>query len=874
MKKMKSLLILFGVFFCILLVSCDKEKCTVTFKNENGEFIQSVEVYSGNKVSKPDSVLEYEGYTFAGWYLEGKEYAFDSEVESNFTLVAKYTANKYTLSFGNSVPSIDVVYGQPIGQLPSVPNVAGKEYGVWMLDGVILTSTTIYNYAEDKEAIANYDEKLLTVSFISTEETKQFVTYGSTAIEPRTPIRDGYDFAGWYCNDVRYDFNIAVTENIVLQSRWEPRKDTGYSIKVFAEVGGQYRDISQQYTNLITGLVGTTESVVNITEIAKKTIPTNYVLNPTKSVLEGAIVGDGSLVLSIYYDVMRYNVNFDSNGGTDVESQVALIGQATNRPINPEKEGYIFYSWLLGEDEYDFTANVTEDITLTAKWLEIKDHVVTFDSLISVDVKPQSLSNNEIISVPTQLERVGYAFEGWYFENKKWDFATSLTNEHDKNINLVAKWVANQYELSFDETGTETIIVTYDQPIGVLPELTQLSINKTGNWSIDGVEISASTIWKFDYDKEANAMYYVDMLSETLDLSTKGENGINEQLLKALGLTDGSVDKITENGIEISSTYLFDIEANATDENSRRRTLVVNIGNTEYKLNVFFATKVIYTYDELTKIQEYGGVVEKDFPAVTTYKMYAYSGYFILANDIDASASMTKTYNLKTIGAYNSQNWDYEMEGFTGVFDGRGHTIDNLHTGASGLLGDVMEGAIIRNLSITNAKIVAHKYSGAGVLCFIFSRATVENVYIEFTTSENNSGIFGRMNTAGTIRNVVVKYTNTEDTSSNTKYTVGALSSWQVKTTYVPYPVYENVSIVYGYGTHVSNMQAIGNSTYTDKGIKEYILQENGSLLAVKSKTAGTKEFTNYTTGLLVGNEFVNYDETYWDLSGAYPVFK
>ena len=38
-------------------------------------------------------------------------------------------------------------------------------------------------------------------------------------------------------------------------------------------------------------------------------------------------------------------------------------------------------------------------------------------------------------------------------------------------------------------------------------------------------------------------------------------------------------------------------------------------------------------YEELTKIQEYGGLVKTKFPADLNYTMYGYSGYFVLGND-------------------------------------------------------------------------------------------------------------------------------------------------------------------------------------------------------------------------------------------------
>ena len=57
---------------------------------------------------------------------------------------------------------------------------------------------------------------------------------------------------------------------------------------------------------------------------------------------------------------------------------------------------------------------------------------------------------------------------------------------------------------------------------------------------------------------------------------------------------------------------------------------------------------------------------------------------------------------------------------------------------------------------------------------------------------------------------------------------------------------------------------------------KEYMLQGDGSLLAITSKTHSSdkKTVTDCKTASLVGGEFDKYSETYWDLSGAYPVFK
>ncbi len=64
-----------------------------------------------------------------------------------------------------------------------------------------------------------------------------------------------------------------------------------------------------------------------------------------------------------------YKITFNSDGGTEVESQTVSAGGKVVKPQNPEREGYIFLGWYLGGEAWNFTGSVvTEDITLTAGW--------------------------------------------------------------------------------------------------------------------------------------------------------------------------------------------------------------------------------------------------------------------------------------------------------------------------------------------------------------------------------------------------------------------------------------------------------------------------------------------------------------------------
>lgn len=62
-------------------------------------------------------------------------------------------------------------------------------------------------------------------------------------------------------------------------------------------------------------------------------------------------------------------VIFDSNGGSDVESQSIIKGEKAKKPTDPTKEGYTFDGWYYQDEKWSFIGYiVTENMTLEAKW--------------------------------------------------------------------------------------------------------------------------------------------------------------------------------------------------------------------------------------------------------------------------------------------------------------------------------------------------------------------------------------------------------------------------------------------------------------------------------------------------------------------------
>ncbi|MDD3251256.1 MAG: InlB B-repeat-containing protein [Lachnospiraceae bacterium] len=72
----------------------------------------------------------------------------------------------------------------------------------------------------------------------------------------------------------------------------------------------------------------------------------------------------------------RYDVTFDSMGGSAVSTQSVIEGKTVTEPTAPTKSGFKFAGWFKNEsctEAYDFTVAVLAPITLYAKWAESLD---------------------------------------------------------------------------------------------------------------------------------------------------------------------------------------------------------------------------------------------------------------------------------------------------------------------------------------------------------------------------------------------------------------------------------------------------------------------------------------------------------------------
>ena len=206
----------------------------------------------------------------------------------------------------------------------------------------------------------------------------QEVKENEKVIKPEELTKEGYLFLGWYNGEVEYKFEEPVTSNLTLTAKWEE---------------------------------------------------------------------------------IKFTVKFETGTDQKIDSQsVKQNGNAT-KPADPVREGYKFLGWFIGDAEYTFAEAVTKDITLTAKWEEVK-YTVIFETGCDLTVEAQIVKENEKATKPQDLTREGYKFLGWFNGDVEYTFEEAVT----ANITLTAKWEEiKKYTVTFKANGEVVATVEVEE---------------------------------------------------------------------------------------------------------------------------------------------------------------------------------------------------------------------------------------------------------------------------------------------------------------------------------------------------------------------------------------------------------------------------
>ncbi len=310
------------------------------------------------------------------------------------------------------------------------------------------------------------------------------VLKGSKIAEPKSPIRDNYEFEGWYKDsDLTSAWNFisdTVTSDITLYAKWNA---TAYLVTY----NGNGNDkgtvpLTQEKTHGID-----LELAANSGDLQR----TGYSFAGWNSEVDGSgtdyaegstYTTDVALTLYAKWTASKYSVTYDANGATDgtvpdVQSKnhgINLVLASNNNGL--AKEGYSFSGWNTQADgfgtDYAEGSTYTSDgaLTLYATWVA-NTYSVTYDAngaTRGTVPNPQSKAHGENLVLAGNekgLERAGYSFSGWntHSEGTGDGYLEEGTYAVDAAIILYAKWVPDTYLVTYDANGASEGVIPDSQ---------------------------------------------------------------------------------------------------------------------------------------------------------------------------------------------------------------------------------------------------------------------------------------------------------------------------------------------------------------------------------------------------------------------------
>lgn len=180
----------------------------------------------------------WDGYRFLGWTWEGQSApVMSARIEAGSKGEKTFTAHWEGLTYevtldpngGTVSPRVKTVtMGKP-ANLPT-PSKKGYAFQGWSQGGLLIHNDSAWCVSENTGAKAMWKARSYTVTLDADGGTcsskSVAVTYDAAYSLP-TPVREGYDFQGWYSGTVRYSGGTWKTDSsVTLKAVWKGRQFT------------------------------------------------------------------------------------------------------------------------------------------------------------------------------------------------------------------------------------------------------------------------------------------------------------------------------------------------------------------------------------------------------------------------------------------------------------------------------------------------------------------------------------------------------------------------------------------------------------------------------------------------------------------------
>ncbi|HEX2951626.1 MAG TPA: InlB B-repeat-containing protein [Armatimonadota bacterium] len=242
-----------------LFAKWDINKYKVSFESLGGSSVADQTVEYNTAANAPDPPQKA-GYAFMGWYSNEaytNKWDFSADkVKSNMTLYAKWSLNKYTVSFvsrgGSNTSNQEVYYGSTAEQ-PATPSRTGYSFTGWFKED---TCANPWNFEHDlvqgdTALYAGWSINTYTIQYNSkggSPIASMTAQYGALIEAPIKPERPYYEFQGWFSDSSctkQWNFTIdAVAGNLILYAKWVAQASSAYLAGIPSSAGTLNRPFS------------------------------------------------------------------------------------------------------------------------------------------------------------------------------------------------------------------------------------------------------------------------------------------------------------------------------------------------------------------------------------------------------------------------------------------------------------------------------------------------------------------------------------------------------------------------------------------------------------------------------------------------------
>ena len=385
---------------------------TITFNSNDGTPVAPQNINAGEKLKEPTPAPTREGFTFDGWYEDStfsKKFDFNTPITDSMTLYAKWTENKYTLTFDanggtGSMTAIADLTGEYI--LPSNEFTApsGKQFKGWSLttDGAIVTKVDMTENRTVYAICENIPVVTYTVSFAANGGTGTMTAatgisgnYTLPACTFTAPA--GKQFKAWSVGGVEKAVGdkITVTANTTVTAVWEPIPVTTYDLTT--QVNGGHGTISASKTGLTAG---STETITFTPDAGYKidTVTVNGTATSVSGNTLNVTMNENKTVV-VTYKAVEYNITVtDGKATVDAGSEISKAAQGTivTLTANAAPSGKVFDKWevVSGGITLADANSATTTFTMPASAVSVKatyknaPHTHTYNQ---ETVKPEAL---------------------------------------------------------------------------------------------------------------------------------------------------------------------------------------------------------------------------------------------------------------------------------------------------------------------------------------------------------------------------------------------------------------------------------------------------------------------------------------------------